>query len=100
MFNGYFPQEVDHIDGNKTNNKIENLRAATKSQNQHNSKINKNNKSGVKGVCWDKRKNKWKSQVALNKKNYYLGHFDNIEQATTIVNKFRKEKHLQFARFE
>jgi hypothetical protein len=100
MFNDYFPQEVDHKDGNKSNNKIENLRPATKSQNQHNAKININNTSGVKGVSWDKRNKKWKAQIAVNKKNYQLGRFDTLEMATQVINEFRKQYHNEYARFE
>jgi hypothetical protein len=100
MFNGYFPQEVDHIDGNKNNNRIENLRASTKAQNQHNAKINKNNTSGVKGVTWDKQNKKWKSQCGYNNKNHYLGHFIDKELAKQVVEQFRKQYHHEYARNE
>lgn len=100
MFNGYFPQEVDHIDGNKTNNKIENLRAVTKSQNQHNARINVNNTSGVKGISWDKRCGKWKAQIAVNKKNYHLGRFDDFDLAKKTINQFREKYHQEYARYE
>lgn len=100
MFNGYFPQEIDHIDGNKSNNCIENLRSVTREQNNQNTKLRKDNTSGIKGVCWDKKSNKWKVQIVVNKKNYFLGHFDNIDLAKKIVDQFRKKYHLEYARYE
>ena len=48
---GYLPKYLDHIDGNPLNNKIENLRECTIIQNGYNRKINKNNATGIKGVC-------------------------------------------------
>jgi len=56
---GYLPKFVDHIDGNKKNNRIENLREATKSQNAMNQKVSTRNTSGIKGVMWHKRDKKW-----------------------------------------
>ena len=100
MFNGYFPQEIDHIDGNKSNNCIENLRSVTREQNIQNTKLRKDNTSGIKGVCWDKRSNKWKVQIAVNKKNHFLGHFDSIDLAKKTVDQFRKKHHLEYARYE
>ena len=50
MHKGYLPAVLDHIDGDRANNRLENLRPATTHQNQYNRKLNKNNKSGFKGV--------------------------------------------------
>ena len=69
VHHNYLPNIVDHIDGEKTNNSIDNLREATHSQNMMNSKKGKNNTSGFKGVS--KYKNGWKSQIIHN------GHLDN-----------------------
>lgn len=58
MHNGYLPKEIDHIDGDKTNNRVENLRACTHTQNGQNKPAQSNNKSGVKNVVWSEpRKN-------------------------------------------
>jgi len=100
IFNGYFPQEVDHIDGIKSNNKIENLRASTKSQNNMNAKKRKDNTSGIKGITWDKRCKKWKTYLQSNKIRYYLGSYKDIEMATQVINEFRKQHHNEYARFE
>ena len=65
--------EVDHIDRNKTNNDISNLRMVTKSENQQN--------RNAKGYCFNKRENKWQAQIRLNYKLKYLGYFDTESEA-------------------
>lgn len=95
---GFFPKEVDHIDGNPLNNQITNLRAATHSQNMQNAKLRKDNISGEKGVIWCKKLKKWRVTCVLNKKQYYGGTFKNIAEAIESVRKLRKELHLNFAR--
>lgn len=97
MHKGYSPKEIDHIDGNKINNCIENLREVTHSQNMHNRKINSNNTSGIKGVYFDKRTSKWRCQVALNNKVHYVGSFLNIEDAKIAVQTYRKKLHKEYA---
>ena len=75
-------QEIDHIDGNSLNNCIENLRATTHKQNCENRKgANKNSKSGVKGVSWDKVAKKWYAQIQHNGKVKYLGLYETKEDA-------------------
>lgn len=76
MFYGEQPQEIDHIDGNRDNNKIENLRSVTRSQNNMNSKMNRRNKTGHKGV----RKNIHKWVASLGQK--HIGSFDTKEEAS------------------
>lgn len=66
--------QVDHIDGDRTNNNIENLRWVTPQGNQHNRRT-------AKGYYWCKRTNKWKAQIYLNYKNIHLGYFDLEEDA-------------------
>lgn len=75
---------IDHIDGDKINNNVCNLRWATNQQNQYNSKLSSANVSGVKGVCWDIKKKKWKAFISINKKLTYLGSFNTIEEARII----------------
>ena len=73
---------LDHIDENKSNNKIENLKGCTTSENLQNvSNPPKNNKSGFIGVSWCKRTNKWRSTIKVDKKQKFIGYFDNIEIA-------------------
>ena len=98
MHYGYLPKCIDHIDGNPLNNKIENLRAVTLSQNQYNRKIAKHNTSGIKGVYWHKRSQKWMARCNLDKKCFYLGSYKNLDDAKDAVMNFRKIKHGEFAR--
>ena len=75
---------VDHIDNNKHNNNLINLRFATPSQNQHNKSIGKNNTSGTKGVSWNNKSNKWTAQIKINGKQIHLGYFLNKDDAINI----------------
>ena len=85
--------QIDHIDGNKTNNMIENLRLATHSQNKSNNKrVYCNSKSNILGVHWSKTKRKWVSQIRKNKKAIHLGCFVNQEDAIAA----RKAAELQY----
>ena len=97
MHKGYLPKTVDHINGDKLDNRIENLRAATIGQNQHNRKTNANNTSGYKGVCWNKAQKKWTARITLERKNIHLGYFANVEEAAEVVRKAREELHGDFA---
>lgn len=98
MHYGENPKIIDHIDNNPFNNKIENLRAATKIQNGYNAKIRRDNSSGIKGVGWAKRVNKWCAYCTVNKKQHHLGFFDDIKEAEKVVKKFRELHHKEFAR--
>lgn len=69
-------QQVDHIDGNKLNNSIDNLRVVNHQQNHF-------NRTTAKGYCWNKRNNKWKSYINLNGKTIYLGYYDTESKART-----------------
>lgn len=97
MHKGYYPAVLDHIDGNSHNNRIENLRPASRSQNQHNSKLAKNNTSGYKGVSYNKRANKFTAIVAHNNKSIFLGYYNTPEEANKVVRAAREELHGSFA---
>jgi hypothetical protein len=76
------PKElVDHKDGNKINNMVSNLRWASKKENAQNSKMPKDNKSGVKGVSWAKRDRKWNAYITVDGIRMSLGNFSEIEDA-------------------
>lgn len=83
MFRGEIPQGliVDHIDQNKANNRIENLRLASKSAN------NRNRESA--GVVFDKERNKWRAQASVNNISVTLGRFDTKEEAELEFNSFK-----------
>jgi hypothetical protein len=72
---------VDHINGIRSDNNINNLRWVTNSENNYNSKIPTTNKSGYKGVVWHKKSSKWIATIQHNHKTYYLGSFTNKEDA-------------------
>ena len=100
MHHGVLPEFLDHINGNKLDNRIENLRPATKSQNNQNKRLYSNNTSGVKGVCWHKRIKKWQVNVRVNGKQKSFGFFDDIELAELVASEARNKLHGQFARHQ
>jgi hypothetical protein len=74
-------QTVDHIDRNKDNNRLENLRWASKSEQQTNRSKRKNKSSQYIGVCWHKSRAKWCARIKIDGKTKYLGLFDDEEDA-------------------
>lgn len=76
--------DIDHINRNPLDNRRVNLRQATRSQNCVNSKLRVNNRSGYKGVSWDRSINKWRAQAYKNGKQIYLGVYDSIEEAVKV----------------
>lgn len=98
MHYGYLPELVDHINGIKNDNKIENLRPATKYENRLNSTKKIINKSGYKNVSWNKAKNKWVVSIEAKGKLQYRGFFDDIELADLVAQEARDKFHGKFAR--
>lgn len=95
---GEFPeQHVDHIDGNGLNNKWENLRDVTRSQNGRNRKININNNSGYPGVSYFKQTKKWRAAINIEKgTKKHLGYFDSFEEAKVV--RIEAEKQTEYVR--
>ena len=91
------PQWIDHIDEDKLNNRIENLRPASKEQNGYNISHRKNNRSGVKGVYWSTRNNKWVAEISVNKQIRRVGYFENIDLAELVVIEARNLYHGAYA---
>ena len=75
---------VDHIDNDKQNNNLINLRYATLQENGRNAKLSSKNTSGTKGVSWNKNRNKWRAQIKINGKSIHLGYFINKDDAINI----------------
>ena len=90
--------EIDHINQNKTDNRISNLRLATRTQNAHNVLNKKNNKSGVKGVSWDADRQRWRAQINVNGKRHYIGLFDDVESAGKAYADWATKHHTHRAR--
>lgn len=80
---------IDHIDRNKTNNSLDNLREATCMQNSRNRGLNKNNTSGYVGVHISK--GKWAAEIIINGIKHRLGKYDNKEEASLAYKTFEKE---------
>jgi hypothetical protein len=72
---------VDHINGNRSDDRIENLRLASESDNRRNSKFYRTNTSGYKGVTLEKSVNKWKAYIYINNRRHHLGLFPTPEEA-------------------
>ena len=94
---GYFPIEVDHIDCNPSNNRIENLRAATHFENRYNQKMNIRNTTGVKGLIFDKYRNQWIVRFNINGKAKFFGRFKEFELADLVAQEARSKYHGNFA---
>lgn len=75
------PEQIDHINGNKTDNRLANLRAVTNFENQKNQRKPVSNTSGIIGVVWHKTKNKWNAQIKHKGRSIHLGYFTDIEEA-------------------
>lgn len=95
MFNGYTNHLIDHINGNKSDNRIENLRAATYSENLKNAKISKSNSSGLKNVS--NYKGRWRVRLMIEGKGKVIGSFDDLELAGLVASMAREKYHGKFA---
>ena len=88
---------VDHINGNKLDNRRENLRICTIQENNLKRGIRKDNTSGAKGVHFNKKTGKWMARISIGNKRYYLGLFTLKEEAIKAYNKACKKYHGKFA---
>lgn len=94
---GEFSGEIDHIDNNPSNNKIENLRVCTSSQNKQNMRKRKDNTSGVKGLHWYKAYNKWQVNLTVNGKTKFYGYYSDFFEACCVIHSNRNKIHGEFA---
>ena len=88
---------VDHIDRNKANNQVTNLRWATQQQNNMNLTIRTGTSSQYKGVSFNKKSRKWRAEINFNGKHLYIGSFTNEEDAARAYNAKAIELHAEFA---
>lgn len=89
--------EGDHINGDPLDNRRANLRIATKGQNaQNKQRLHPLNRSGIRGVSWDKARGRWRASATLEQRHIYLGRFDSKEEAAQVVAEWRAA-HMPFA---
>lgn len=100
LHNGSIPDGfvVDHKDGNKLNNKLENLRLCTQAENVLNCAASKNSKTKIKGVFFDKSRGKYRTQISVKGKLYFLGRFEKLEDAESAYRKASITLHGEFRR--
>ncbi len=96
--NGYMPSNIDHIDGNKSNNRIENLRACNRFENLSNRSKQANSKSGHKNVYWLKSRSQWVVAIGARCKKHHIGYFNDLDKAINAATNARLELHNDFAK--
>ena len=90
-------KHVDHVNQNGLDNRRENIRLCSKSQNGMNRGKQKNNISGYKGVSWHKKNKKWHAYININTKRIFLGLFDSKISAAKTYDKAAKKYFGEFA---
>ena len=90
--------QVDHANGDKLDNRRANLRVCSHAENQRNRGLLRNNKSGFKGVCWNKYAAKWRGMIWVNKTNVFLGYFDDKRDAVRAYDEAARKYYGEFAR--
>jgi hypothetical protein len=94
---GHLPKYIDHINGNRADNRIENLRLASRAENARNARLPCHNTSGIKGVCKPKKDKNWTCSLRTNKKLKIVGGFETKELAQEFMELWRETAHGQFA---
>lgn len=97
IINPFMDEQVDHINGDGLDNRKENLRVCTNTQNQYNSKKRKNTSSKYKGVSFYKLSKKWNAKLQYNKKSLNLGYFNSEIEAAKAYNNASLKYHREFA---
>jgi hypothetical protein len=99
LYYGKWPvSELDHKDGDRLNNRIGNLREATRQQNQQNRVSREGSTSKYKGVNWDRHRNKWATYIKYDGKVHNLGRFDLEEEAAMKYNEYALKYFGEYAR--
>lgn len=99
MHHGYMPEFIDHINGDRADSRIDNLREATRAGNNQNAAIRRDNTSGYKGVTFHKASQKWLAQISYQGKRIHIGLFDIAEDAAFAYAINAIKYHGDFARY-
>lgn len=92
IYHGEWPSaQIDHVNGNRSDNRIINLRDVSHSENQRNVKLRHDNKSGVPGVDWRKSQSLWRVRVNINGKRFMVGYFKDLNSAIAARQKAQIE---------
>ena len=91
------PEYIDHVNSNRDDNRIGNLRSCSQQQNNQCMSIRKTNKSGFIGVSWSREKSKWVAQISINSKQTNLGYFTDLEDAKKARLEAEKKYFGEFA---
>jgi hypothetical protein len=95
---GEFPSDVvDHINGERDDNRRRNIRVCTQSQNLYNTRLPTTNTSGHKGVSWKKGRETWQVRIGVDKVYKTFGCYKDFELACLVANEVRNKYHREFA---
>lgn len=96
---GEFPPDklIDHINGNRSDNRIENLRLASQGENLMNRGRQSNNKAGYKGIWFDNQRQLWAAMIGFNNQKKALGRYETAEEAARAYDAAARLYHGQFA---
>lgn len=99
MHHNVWPEfEIDHINGDRSDNRISNLRLANRSENVRNSGIRSDNTTGAKGVSFSREHGMYRARIGLNGKRKHIGLFSTVAEASEAIERMRPEIHGEFAR--
>lgn len=99
MVHGAWPgKAIDHINGNPSDNRLENLRLASLSENQANRGVQANNTSGFKGVSWHSKRKTWQAKISANGRLKFLGYFKTPQAASAAYEEASLNLHGEFRR--
>lgn len=99
LVHGEFPAKfIDHINGDRQDNRLCNLRLASDAENKRNVGPRSHNTSGIKGVSWDRQNHKWFAGATINGRSINLGRYTSKEDAGAAYERFAREHHGAFYR--